>query len=258
VTLSAVLTLQRAGTAIAGIVEEDLALHTCPSLAKAMGLRFGFPIYKNSSVNAILGDRRVERVELVTPESTNPVDIECDTVVITGRFRPYTPLIDNTHVEQDASTLGPVVDMNLMTSVQNIFAAGNLLRGAEMHDLCALEGRHAAKGILRTLVSREDESDDGIPIRVEQPIRYVAPQKINPERAENMRPSWFCPGFSIQTARTLKKPVLEVWSGNRKIWEKRYSRLIANSRIPLPVNRIPWRHVDQERGVTLKIKEKDF
>lgn len=254
VALSCIFPLRKAGTAIAGIVEDDLEIQTYSSLAKAMSFYFKFPIYKVKSVKAIFGDKRLEGVKLVTRGDRECLDIDCDTVVITGKFRPYTPLIDNSSIEKDVSTYGPVVDMNLMTSVQNIFAAGNILRGADMHDLCALEGRQVARNILVRLKSTEKKIGESFSIRAEYPIRFVAPQKINPAMANDYRPSWRTPGFSIQMAHTLRRPVLEAWSGNDKVWGKSFSKLIANTRIPLPVHKFRWSQVNQKKGITLKVE----
>lgn len=254
VAFSSVLTLRRAGTSVAGIVEEDVELATYPSLARAMSFLYRFPIYRGTSVNAILGEKRVEGVELVTEREGNIFQVECDTVVITGKFRSYCPLIDNTPVEQDLSTYGPVVDMNLMTSVPNIYAAGNILRGADMHDLCALEGKEAAENIVKRLRSGETERGESITISAEFPIRYVIPQKIIPGQIEYHRSSWFYPGFAIQVAHTLKDPVLETWSGTKKIWEHSYSKLIANTRTPLPIREFDWNRLNKEKGITLKVK----
>jgi thioredoxin reductase len=252
--LSSVLTLRRSGTSIAGIVEENEDIQTYPSIAKTMSLFYGFPIYKSTSVKAILGDKRVEAVELVMERNQKAFQVECDTVIITGKFRPYSLLLENTSIEQDPQTFGPVIDMNLMSSVPNIFAAGNILRGGDMHDLCALEGKQAAKNILRRFESSESKMNEYIPLIVEAPIRYVVPQKIILNQIKSYRSSWLYPGFSIQMEHTLKNTVLEAWSGYEKIWEGSFSKLTANNRIPLPVNKFIWSRVDKEKGVALKVK----
>ncbi len=153
VALSSVLTLKRAGASIAGMVEEHQELHTYGYLAEAMGRLYRFPIHKDIAVGEILGNDQVEGLELVTRKGRESFRLDCDMVVVTGKFRPESPLIDNTPIEQDPSTFGPRVSMDLMTSVPDIFAAGNVLRGADMHDLCALEGRLAARNILKRMDS---------------------------------------------------------------------------------------------------------
>jgi len=166
-------------------------------------------------------------------------------------------LIENTSIERDPSTSGPVVDTNLMTSFANIYAAGNILRGAGMHDLCALEGNQAAKNIIKQLKSLEPEVSSYVSVRAEFPIRYVVPQKIILHEVEFHRFSWFHPGFSIQMDHTLKNAVLEAWSGNKRIWNSSFSKLIANTRIFLPVHQFAWDLVDREKGVTLTAKASD-
>ncbi len=254
VALSSVLTLRSGGISIAGIVEEDEEIQTYPSFAKVMSFFFRIPIYKSTSVKAILGDKRVKGVELVNEVEKKDFLVECDTVVITGKFRSYSPLIDNTSIKRDSLTFGPIVDMNLMTSVQNIFAAGNILRGGNMHDLCALEGKWAAKNILEKLELCKSATDEYISITAESPIRYVVPQRVILNKIKSPRFAWFYPWFSIQVEHTLKNSILEAWSGDEKIWERSFSKLIANNRVPLPIQKFNWNKVNKENGITLKLK----
>jgi thioredoxin reductase len=254
VAFSSILTLRRAGVSIIGMVEEYPELQTYAYPADAMRRFFGFPIYKDTSVGAILGNERVEGVELIRGKDQKVFQLDCDMVIITGKFRPESSLIDNTPIELDSSTLGPTARMDLMVSVPNIYAAGNLLRGADMHDLCALEGKLAARNILRNRKCNGAGVDQFISIRSERPIRYIVPQQIAPTQ---ILKRFFCKLFpwpAIQVERTLRNPVIEAWSGNKKVWEGSFRRLIANNRYPLPVEKFDWRRVDSEQGVTLRIK----
>jgi thioredoxin reductase len=251
VALSSVITLGRAGISIAGIVERDTELQTYASLATFMSRLFDFPIFKNTDIHRIVGDRRVEGVELLTGARREVLQVECDTVVMTGRFRPDSSLIDSTPIEKDPSTLGPAVDINLMTSVPNIFAAGNVLRGADMHDLCALEGRLAARGILRNMQTTTLDPIRYVSVRAERPIRYVVPQRIMPVPKRLL--SKFLPWPEIQLERTLIRPTLEAWSAEQRIWRGSFLKLIGNTRIPVPIERFDWQRVDPERGMVLRI-----
>lgn len=253
IAFSSVLTLRRADTSIVGMVEEDDEFQTHPALAKAMSLLFRFPIYRGSLVKAIAGNRRVEGVVLAT-KGGQEIKVECDTVVVTGKLEPYSMLLDNTVIEKDSSTCGPVVDMNLMTSIPNIFAAGNVLRGADMHDLCALEGKRAARNIAKGLESGETDAGERIPIRAQLPIRYVVPQRIIPVQIESHRSSLFGPCTAVQLAHTLKNPVIEAWSDDKLIWEHSYSRLIANTRVPVPIHKFDWSRVDNQKGIILSVR----
>jgi thioredoxin reductase len=254
VALSAVLTLRRAGISIAGIVEEDPVLQTYHYPAEIMRRLYGFPMYEDTSVNEILGNKRVEGIELHRRKDQKVFRLDCDAVIITGKFRPDSALIENTPIEIDPSTLGPAVDMDLMTSVQNIYAAGNLLRGADMHDLCALEGKMAAQSILRRLISNDDRMEQWVPVKTEPPIRYVVPQKLAPRQIRKGPLRKLFPWPAIQAETSLKNGIMEVWSETEKIWEGRFGKMIANTRYPLPVERFDWNRVRSGSRLLIKIR----
>jgi thioredoxin reductase len=251
--LSTVMTLKRAGVSIAGMVEENDEIQTYPVLAKALSGLYGFPIFRETSVESISGIERVEGVELADQGRKSRFRVACDTVIISGRFQPVSQLIDPTSIMRDSSTSGPAVDMNLMTSVSNIFSAGNVLRGGDMHDLCALEGRIAARSILARIETGESEEAPWVSLQSEAPIRFVVPQKIAPLKTKPFAFSFWAPGVSLQVTRSLKNATLEAWSESRKVWEKSYSRLIANHRVPLPVTKFRWNEVDFEAGIRLRL-----
>jgi len=257
VSLSSVLTLRHAGVSIIGMVEEYPELQTYTYPAEAMRRFYGFPIFRDTSVKAILGNDRVEGIELVRRKDQKAFQLACDMIIITGRFRPESSLIENTPIEQDLSTLGPVVDMNFRTTVPNIFAAGNLLRGADMHDLCALEGKLTARNIIRVSKFNEAGAGQFVSIRAKRPIRYIVPQKIAPTQIRKRLFSKLFPWPAIQVERTLRNPVMEAWSGKEKIWEASFWKLIANNRYPLPIEKFDWQRVDSWKGITLEVMSAD-
>jgi hypothetical protein len=255
IAFSSVLTLKRKGIAIAGMVEEDQKLHTFSSVAAAMSRFYNFPVFRDASVRSIFGDSRVAGIEISGKNGKNPQRINCDTLILTGKFRPYSPLIDFTSVQIDSATRGPMIDMSLMTSVPNIYAAGNILRGADMHDLCALEGKMAAENILRGLEGTDYSKEEGYFLKAKPPIRYVVPQKILTDRIKTRLLPKLAPGCSIQLEHSIDKPVIEAWSSDRLIWRNSYRRLIANHRIPIPLWEFDLKHVDERAGITLKLQE---
>ena len=122
-----------------------------------------------------------------------------------------------------------------------------------MHDICALEGKRAAKKILRRMESLGYEQEEGINLKVEEPIRYVVPQKILHDQIKSKSLRSFFSVCSIQVENSLDKPVLEAWSGNKVIWSRSYRRLIGNHRIPIPVREFDLSRVDKQSAVTLRI-----
>ncbi len=252
VVFPCVLSLKNSGVDIVGIVEEDQELHTYPFMFKGLMKFFGIPIYKGISVENITGEDRVEKLELKENRTGKKFELECDTVIITGKFRSYAPLLDNTSLELDGETLGPLIDTNMMTSVKNIYCAGNIMRGANMHDLCALEGKQVAKNIVEELSSNSIKNTTIVPIKADSPIRYVVPQKLIINRREDKTNMRYDHNVSIQLSHTFRNIVLEARSGSDKIWNKSFSRIIANNRVPIPTNNFDWNRVDRNKGIILK------
>lgn len=153
VSFSAISTLAHGGCATAAMVTHLDAHQSYPALVWAMAGRRRIPVLTSTAVTEIVGRQKVERVVLSTGRS-----IDCDTVVFTGDWIPDHELARSTGLSIDAGTLGPSVGPTLQTSVPGIFAAGNLVHGAETADVCALEGRHAASEISRWLASPSPNS----------------------------------------------------------------------------------------------------
>lgn len=108
------------------------------------------PIVTHTQVTNIFGQKRVEGIELTHKDGSKRV-VECDTVIFTGNWIPEHELARLGGLEIDPRIKGPVIDKNFRSSVEGVFVAGNLLRGVETADRCALEGQRAAREITSTL-----------------------------------------------------------------------------------------------------------
>jgi len=255
VSLSAALTLNRAGMKITGLVSEDRLLHTYPYAARALSIALNFPIFSGVAVGSIYGKKRVEGVQLKHKDNHQLLEVDCDTIVCTGKFHPDAALIYKTPIKEDSDSMGPIVDTNYMTRSKNIYAAGNVLHGADMHDVCAMEGRRAAESILKNWMGIYTESEKCVAVSAEKPLRYVVPQTLLIDDIRNRKTSYWHPGVSVQANHTLKKVALEAWSGSEKLYSCKYSCLIADSRVLLPVEKFRWEKVDFSKPVIIKAVE---
>ncbi len=84
-------------------------------------------------------------------QTVKPETVECDTVIFTGNWIPENEMARLGGLEIDPVTRGPRIDAEFHSSVKGVFVAGNLLRGVETADHCALEGRKAGKAIAKYL-----------------------------------------------------------------------------------------------------------
>ncbi len=240
VAFSAAMTLHRAGVEIAALVEPDVALHTYPSVAGVLSSWLRFPVLRRCRILSVDGHDRVTGVSLSDAAGGAERTLGCDTLVVTGAFRPEATLIYDSPIEIDPDSGGPVVDAALQTSIPGVWAAGNVLRGANMHDLCALEGRRAARGVAGQLDGVPTLARPTVRLTCQRPIRFVTPQLTAPSGTAVARLPWLGSGYFFQVSQTLKAVVVRATADGHCLWQKPYRRLIAHNSYRLAVERFDW------------------
>ncbi len=184
VSFSALLTLMKAKSRAVLMVTEQ-PKHQAYGIYRPFkwwttGILMDVPIATKSKVTRIIGCKNVEAVEVTNLNSGAQDIVQCDGVVFTGDWIPDHELARKGGLAIDANTKGPAVDAAFRTSKMGIFAAGNLLRGAETADHAALEGRLAAQSICKYLTS-EQWPEQRLAIQAQSPVAWVSPNVVNAE-----------------------------------------------------------------------------
>lgn len=180
VSWSAVLTLREAGCATVGMVSgyprpEAYAAFRIPGRLLMSG-----PVFTRSRIVGLKGKDRVRAAVVENIDTGSRVDVDCDTVVFSGDWIPDHELARTGGLAMDPATRGPVVDAALRTSSPGVFAVGNLLHPVDTADGAALDGRHVVAAVSNWLRHR-DEPPKAARIRVDEPLRWVAPQLVSTE-----------------------------------------------------------------------------
>ena len=229
VSFSALLTLAHGGARAVGMVTE-LPRHQSLALFRAgAALRFRTPLWTRTALSAIHGRARVEEVELTDLDSGALRRVACDTVVFTADWIPDHELAVMAGLAMDAGTRGPVVDAALRTSRPGVFAAGNLLHGAETADVAALGGRHAGAAAAAFVSNGGGWPDARIPIECEPPLRWIAPNAVVPGAGAPPRGR-----FALRSSEFLSRPRIEIAQGGRTLWTGRVARLVPGRSASLP------------------------
>lgn len=162
VSLSALMTLMGAKVECAMMVTEE-ARHQIEFPYAVMkwilaDILSRTPIVTHARVTNIFGQKQVEGIEITRRlpksfETSEVFTVECDSVIFTGNWIPEHELARMGGLQIHPITKGPVIDKSFQSSVAGVFAAGNLLRGVETADHCALEGKWAARAIAGKLKS---------------------------------------------------------------------------------------------------------
>jgi len=220
VSFSAIATLADAGARVVGMVTE-LPRHQSFAVVRAgAALRYRTALWTRTVVRAIHGRPRVEEVELLDLDTGRTRHVPCDVVVFTADWIPDHELAVLAGLELDPGTRGPRVDTGLRTARTGIFAAGNLLHGAEPADVAALSGRHAAASVADWL-GADNWSGPVLPIVCEPPLQWVAPNGLGPRLDAPPRGR-----FSLRSKEFLRAPALEICQEGRVLWSGRVARLI--------------------------------
>lgn len=112
---------------------------------------YNIPLYLSHTIIRIHGSPRVEGVTIAKVDGQrNPIPgteqyMECDTVLLSVGLIPENELSKKAGIEIDRRTGGPVVFENLETSVEGIFACGNVVHVHDLVDYVTGESLKAGK-----------------------------------------------------------------------------------------------------------------
>lgn len=226
ISLSTVMTLAHAGIEIVRVVTEHPRdqIYFPYSLFKwiVLDVKHRTPVASHSRVSQILGRKRVEAIELTHLASGETEVIDCDTVVFTGNWIPEHELARLGSLTINPATRGPQVDTEFRTSASGVFAAGNVLRGAETADIAALEGRSAAHSIYRFL-EQGTWMTNTLPFKVEGDLAWISPNAVSfplPSRLPKF--------FRFRVNQFCRNAQVEVRQGKRLLHRQRFQMLCPN------------------------------
>ncbi len=178
VSFSAILTCRHAGIRPVAMVEANDRV-TAWWFAAGLPRLTGVPLHLNSRVLRVVGDQRVEAVELQDGAGASRL-IEADGVIFSGQFLPEATLPRAAGLTIDPGSGGPAVDQYGRCSDPAVFAAGNLLRPVETAGWSWQEGVFAADRIAASLAGQLSERQGAIEMRVhgDAAIKFVLPQRL--------------------------------------------------------------------------------
>lgn len=152
---------------------------------------FEIPLKLSHTVIDIEGKHRVEAVTIaeVGPDRKPIPGTEerytCDTLLLSCGLLPENELSKSAGVELSQVTSGPVVNDSLETSVDGIFACGNVLHVHDLVDFVSQEAAAAGKNAAAYIKAGEkDVQAEMLPISPEGGVRYTVPSFVRPSEME--------------------------------------------------------------------------
>ncbi|RIK37057.1 MAG: oxidoreductase [Chloroflexi bacterium] len=242
VSLSAVLTLAHSHSAVTAMVTEhprhQIYFPFTPVMWYAQR-RLGVHLMPHTRVSRIDGHRRVEAIECTHVDTGQTETVPCDTVIFTGAWIPEHELARSGGLRLDDGTRGPQVDGALRTTTPGVFAAGNLLHGAQTADYAALEGRRAAQSVARFLAATT-WPQQGVAVKAVAPVAWVTPNRVVPTELPGKSE------FVFQSDRFCRNVYASFYQGDRCLFTQRVGQLVPNRSYYLPDHWLAA--VDREAG----------
>ncbi len=179
VSWSAVLTLKHAGCETVVMTTEYPAADAYRVFSTFGPLYLRTRVATRTRVVRVIGRGRVTGVEVENLQTGQRQVVECDTVVFSGDWIPDHELARSAGICLDEKTLGPVVDTQLRTQQQGIFAIGNLVHPVDTADSAALDGAHVAPQVLRYL-DAPAPAPRGVPVQAGSSFKWICPTRFQP------------------------------------------------------------------------------
>lgn len=148
---------------------------------------YDIPLYLSHTVTDIIADEQHHRVKQVViskvdekncPIPGTEITFDCDTLLLSVGLIPENELSKKATVKLDPRTKGAVVKDNLETSVEGIFACGNVLQVHDLVDYVSQEGEKAGKNAALYIQNGENTSELADSL-VGDGVSYLCPQKIS-------------------------------------------------------------------------------
>ena len=144
---------------------------------------FNIPLKLSHTVVEIHGKDRLEGVTIAKiDKNRRPIEetkeyIKCDTLLLSVGLIPENELTKKAGIDIDRVTNGAVVDQKRETSVEGIFACGNVLHVHDLVDYVSDEAEIAGKNAAK-YIKNAQSAKTNIEISYDEKIRYTVPQHI--------------------------------------------------------------------------------
>jgi len=145
---------------------------------------YNIPLYLSTTVTGIEGDERVTGVWIssVDPETKAVIPgserfIECDTLLLSVGLIPETGLLTDANGKLGQNR-GVYVDQNRESSIDGIFACGNVVQVHDLVDFVADEGKTAGIGAAGYILGKIAKNAKKIKTSAGNGVSYVVPEEI--------------------------------------------------------------------------------
>ncbi|MFR9239335.1 MAG: NAD(P)/FAD-dependent oxidoreductase [Clostridium baratii] len=147
---------------------------------------YDIPLYLSHTVIDIVGKERLQKVVIAeVDKNRRPIkgtekEFEVDTLLLSVGLIPENELSEKAGIKKDMRTNGLIVSESMETSVDGIFACGNVVHVHDLVDFVTQESKHAGKSAAK-YIKNELKKGEAINIINGQNVNYTVPQRFTVE-----------------------------------------------------------------------------
>ena len=153
---------------------------------------YGIPLKLSHTVVDIKGKERLEGVTLAQVDSHGkPIpgteeEYSCDTILLSVGLIPENEISRGMGVDMNPVTSGPKVNESLETSIEGVFACGNVLHVHDLVDFVSEEAGTAGRNASEYVKAGKERKSDAEEIQINpvEGVRYTVPGTINVNRMD--------------------------------------------------------------------------
>ena len=217
---------------------------------------FEIPLKLSHTVIDIEGKHRVEAVTIaeVGPDRKPIPGTEerytCDTLLLSCGLLPENELSKSAGVELSQVTSGPVVNDSLETSVDGIFACGNVLHVHDLVDFVSQEAATAGKNAAIYIKAGEkDVQAEMLPISPEGGVRYTVPSFVRPSKMEESLTVRF------RVGDVFKNKAIVVYFDDQLISKKKRQVMAPGEMEQVILKKKKLKEYPETKKITIRIEE---
>ncbi len=194
---------------------------------------FNIPLKLSHTVVRTHGKERLEGVTIAQVDGNRkPIAgteeyIPCDTLLLSVGLIPENELSKSAGVQLDPVTNGAIVDQYRQTSVEGIYACGNVLHVHDLVDFVSEEAEIAGKAAAEYINGKKEKEGFSIGIKTDGKIRYTVPRKINSEGEVTVY---------FRVADVYKNVRVKAFSGDKCVYDKKKLKVAPGEMESVKIN----------------------
>jgi NADPH-dependent 2,4-dienoyl-CoA reductase/sulfur reductase-like enzyme len=152
---------------------------------------FNIPLYLSHTVINVRGNHRLEGVTIAqVDENRKPIpgteiDYNCDTLLLSVGLIPENELTSKAGAEIDLQTNGPIVNESMETTIEGLFACGNVVHVHDLVDFVTEESRKAGRSAAKYVQDNLITNGKVVMTKAGNGISYIVPQRIRLDNLED-------------------------------------------------------------------------